>query len=70
MRTAADGRSTQDFVAELLGVPEPWQLEAILSLGMPTEHPERRKFDETLLAKVHSERFWGMPESRQWARCQ
>lgn len=57
MRTAANGRSTQDFVAELLGIPAPWQLEAILSLGMPAEQPEHRKFDETLLARVHSERF-------------
>lgn len=57
MRTAADGRSTQDYVAELLGVPDPWQLEAILSLGMPGGPAEARPFDETLLAKVHRERF-------------
>ena len=57
MRTAADGRSTQDYVAELLGVPEPWQLEAILSLGMPAEQPEHREFDKALMEKVHSERF-------------
>lgn len=57
MRTAANGRSTQDFVAELLGVPEPWQLEAILSLGMPEGPVEARPLDETLLAKVHSEQF-------------
>ena len=57
MRTAADGRSTQDYVAELLGVPEPWQLEAILSLGMPADQPEPREFDDTLLAKVHWNRF-------------
>ncbi len=53
MRTAADGRSAQDYVSELLGIPEPWQLEAILSLGMPIEPPEHRKFDDALLAKVH-----------------
>ena len=57
MRTAADGRSTQDYVAELLGIPEPWQLEATLSLGMPADQPEHRKFDDALLEKVHSERF-------------
>lgn len=57
MRTAADGRSTQNFVAELLGVPEPWQLEAILSLGMPDGPAEARPFDEALLEKVHHERF-------------
>lgn len=57
MRTAADGRSTQDFVADLLGIPEPFQLEAILSLGMPKEQWAPRIFDESLLAKVHQERF-------------
>lgn len=57
MRMAADGRSTQDYVAELLGVPEPWQLEAILSLGMPKGRPEHRGFDNALLEKVHSEQF-------------
>ncbi len=57
MRTAADGRSTQDYVADLLGIPKPWQLEAILSLGMPEGQPEPREFDETLMEKVHEERF-------------
>ena len=57
MRTAADGRATQNFVSELLGVPEPWQLEAILSLGMPEGPAEARPFDEALLAKVHREQF-------------
>lgn len=57
MRTAADGRSTQDYVAELLGIPAPWQLEAILSLGMPTGAAERREFDAALMEKVHDERF-------------
>ncbi len=57
MRMAADGRSTQDFVADLLDIPEPWQLEAILSLGMPDALCEPRTFDETLMAKVHEERF-------------
>lgn len=57
MRTAADGRSTQDFVANLLDVPAPWQLEAILSLGMPEGPAPTRTFDNELLVKVHEERF-------------
>ncbi len=57
MRTAADGRSTQDFVADLLEIPEPFQLEAILSLGMPEAPSAPRIFDESLPAKVHQERF-------------
>ncbi len=57
MRMAADGRSTQDYVSELLGVPEPWQLEAILSLGMPEGPAPTRTFDNELLVKVHEARF-------------
>lgn len=57
MRTADDGRSTQDFVANLLGIPEPWKLEAMLSLGMPKVPFEPRTFDDKLLSKVHQESF-------------
>ncbi len=57
MRTAVDGRSTQEFVAGLLNIPEPYQLEAILSLGMPEEVAMPRPFDEELWVKVHEERF-------------
>lgn len=57
MREAADGRSTHDFVANLLGFPAPYQLEAILSLGMPESPAKLRPFDEALRAKVHKERF-------------
>lgn len=57
MRQAADGRSTHEFVADLLGIPAPCQLEAILSLGMPEEPAQTRPFDDALLAKVHEERF-------------
>lgn len=52
MRTAADDRSTQDFVTDLIGAPKSWQLEAVLSLGMPAEPSEHRKFDDTLMEKV------------------
>lgn len=57
LRQAADGRSTHEFVANLLKVPAPYQLEAVLSLGMPEAEAPRRPFDEALLGKVHEERF-------------
>ncbi len=57
MRQAADGRSTGDFVAELLEIPKAYELESILSLGMPQEAAVTREFDEGLRAKVHAERF-------------
>lgn len=57
MRYSSDGRSTQDFVADLLDIPEPWKLEAMLSLGMPKVPFEPREFDDKLLTKVHQESF-------------
>lgn len=57
LREAADGRSTRDFVADLLKVPAPYQLEAILALGMPEAEAPRRPFDEALLGKVHEGEF-------------
>ena len=57
LRPAADGRSAHEFVANLLKVPAPYQLEAILSLGMPEAEAPRRPFDEALLEKVHKETF-------------
>lgn len=50
---AADGRSTQSYISELLGVPEPWQLEAVPSLSIPGKQPKHRKFDEILLEKAY-----------------
>lgn len=57
MREASDGRSTNDYVADALGIPAGYQLEAILSLGMIDEHPAPRELDEALQAKVHREAF-------------
>ena len=44
LRQAADGRSTEEYLAELVGIPEGHRLEAMLSIGMPAE-----KKAETLL---------------------
>lgn len=57
MRQAADRRTTQEHVFDLLGIPDPFQLEAILSLGMPKSAPTFRELDESLRSKVHEGRF-------------
>lgn len=57
MRDASDGRSTRGYVADVLGLPAGYEIEAILSLGMPEAHPEPRTIDDALRAKVHRERF-------------
>lgn len=52
-RQASDGRTTDDYVRELLGYDDNLKLEAILSLGIPADEPNPRELDESLLAKVH-----------------
>ena len=57
LRQAADGRSTEDFVRSLLGFPEPLRLEAILTLGIPAQHPEPHRLEDLPLEKIHREKF-------------
>lgn len=57
LREAADGRTTEAFLRELLGFPENFRLEATLSLGMPKVHPEPHGLEELPVEKVHREKF-------------
>ena len=57
LREASDKRTTESFLRELLGYPEHYRLEAVLSLGMPANHPEPHSLDELPREKVHWEKF-------------
>ena len=57
LREAPDGRSAEEYIRELLAIPEKYKVEAILSLGIPAEHPEPHTAEELLKEKVHSEKF-------------
>lgn len=57
MRTAADGRSTRDFIADALGLPAEMEVEAVLSLGIPQGHPAPHEVDDALRAKIHRDRY-------------
>lgn len=57
LREAADGRTTDEYVRELLGVPEKYRLEAVLSLGIPAEAAEPHRKDEIEEKKIHREKF-------------
>lgn len=57
-RQSPDGlRTTEDIVRELLCIPEHISVMAILTLGMPEEHPGAKKVDELPLEKIHHEQF-------------
>ncbi len=58
LRTTPDGsRETQAVVRELLGIPEKYSVMAILTLGMPANHPGPRTVDDLPLNKIHHEHF-------------
>lgn len=57
LRTAKDGRTTNELVRELLGAPEGLELEAVLSVGVPAQCPAARTEDDADMTKVHWERF-------------
>lgn len=57
LREASDGRTTEEYLRELLGYPKNCRLEAILSLGTPKDHPEPRRTEELQTEKVHWEKF-------------
>ena len=56
-RDAENGTSAENYIRELLKVPEKYRLEAILSLGMCENHPKAHELDELLWGKVHREMF-------------
>ena len=57
LREAADGQTTEDYLRELLGYPEDFCLEAVLSLGMPQAHPAKTELSELSMDKVHWEKY-------------
>ena len=57
LRVAEDGRSTDEFVRELLGVPEGLSLEAMLSIGVPAKRPAAHTLNDIDTSKVHWGRF-------------
>lgn len=53
----AQNQTTDDYLRALLGYPDNYSVEAMLSLGMPEAHPEPRSVDDELLSKLHREKF-------------
>ena len=57
LREAPDGRSTEEYLREMLGYPDSYKLEAILSLGVPESHPAMQQLSSLPTDKIHRERF-------------
>ena len=56
-RETAEGQSTEEFCRELLGVPENYALEAILSIGVPAERAAGYTVEDLKEEKIHWEKF-------------
>jgi nitroreductase len=56
-RQHADGRSSQQYVAELLEIPETHMVQAIMAIGYPAETKAPHKKEDLLYDKVHKDRF-------------
>lgn len=57
LRKAPNGQTTEEYVREILNFPPEFCLEAILSLGIPAEHPERTELSGLKYQKIHFEKF-------------
>lgn len=57
LREAENGQSTEEYLRSLLGFPESYKLEAILSLGMPAEKLEAHRIEDLPKEKIHREHF-------------
>nr|WP_314381821.1 nitroreductase family protein [uncultured Campylobacter sp.] len=57
LRAAADGRSCEEFLREVLGFPTNFKAEAILALGVPQRSPSPHDLQKLNLSKIHKEKF-------------
>ena len=57
LRKTPTGETTEDYLRGLLGYPDNFRLEAILSLGMYDVHPEAYTLADVKLEKVHYEKY-------------
>jgi nitroreductase len=56
-RKHEDGRSSQQYVAELLGIPEKYMIQTIVAIGYPAETKPPHKKENLHFEKVHKGRF-------------
>ena len=57
LRTAADGRSCEEFLREALDFPPNFKAEAILALGVLQQRPSPHDLQKLNLSKIHKEKF-------------
>lgn len=56
-RSKDETQTAEEYVRNLLGIPENMRVEAILSLGMPDEEKAPKQVDDRLATKVHFNKY-------------
>jgi nitroreductase len=57
LRQTSDGESSEQYVKNLLDIPEKYGVEAILSLGIAEQEREPKNIDDIDLTKIHQEKY-------------
>ncbi len=57
LREAEDGRSSEEYLREILEFPSNYQCQAILSIGEAERTPKPRTLDKLKVEKIHREKF-------------
>lgn len=58
-RMATDNRKAEDYVKELLGIPEHYSVESIIAIGYPAEEKKPYSEDQLLYDKIHLNKYKG-----------
>lgn len=56
-RNAEDGTSTENYLRGILGFPENFACQSVLSLGYPAKMPRQRELEKLKFEKIHEEKF-------------
>ena len=57
LRRRADGRDSEEYVRELLGLPAHFTVDCIIGIGYPGEQPAGHPLSTLPFRKIHRERF-------------
>lgn len=57
IREAEDGRNSEEYMRELLGIPENYLCQAVLSIGSLEKSPKPHDVNKLHFDKIHTEKF-------------
>lgn len=64
LREAPNGQSAEEYLRDVLGYPENYSLEAVLSLGIPAVQQKAHELSDIPANKIHYEKYGNMETER------